>query len=131
MMLTIKYTALLNILTAAQIIYATPGNADDRCGIDEAIYEAPSWALTNITRRKFTRQIPAAPSRAPSTEEIWMRFDISSPDLDPLYCYMLVHVKEDARHASFSDQRCVGSNFSVSWGYTKDDDDAGIMTIVK
>lgn len=66
----------------------------------------------------------------PKDKEVWMRFDISSPDIDPVYCYLLVHVNEDARYASFADQQCVGSNFKVSWGYTKEND-AAIMTIVK
>ncbi|KID95067.1 hypothetical protein MAJ_08968, partial [Metarhizium majus ARSEF 297] len=114
-MLTIKYTSLLCIWTVAQSIYAASGETHDKRGNDKALYEAPSWELTNVTRR--------------NDGEIWMRFDISSPNLDPMYCYMLVHVNGDARHASFSDQRCVGSNFTVSWGYTRDDD-AGIMTMV-
>ncbi|QLI74141.1 uncharacterized protein G6M90_00g108190 [Metarhizium brunneum] len=116
-MLTIKYTSLLCIWTVAQSIHAASGESHDKRGNDKALYEAPSWELTNVTRR------------IPSDGEIWMRFDISSPNLDPMYCYMLVHVNGDARHASFSDQRCVGSSFTMSWGYARDDD-AGIMTIV-
>ncbi|OAA40292.1 hypothetical protein NOR_05853 [Metarhizium rileyi] len=58
-----------------------------------------------------------------------MKFNVSSPGLESLYCYMLVHVKQDARHASFSNQKCVGSNFTVSWGYAEEND-AGIMTIL-
>lgn len=135
--MSMKYIALLTILTTPRCIHAVTSKTTEGCGGGTALYDAPSWALTNVTRRKLTplalKQSSSSnvtPLGIPNDKEVWMRFDIRSPDLDPLYCYMLVQVKDDAKHASFSDHRCVGSNFTVSWGYTEEND-AGIMTIVK
>lgn len=60
-MLTIKYTSLLCIWTVAQSIYAASGESHDKRGNDKALYEAPNWELTNVTRRKFYTQSPSPP----------------------------------------------------------------------
>ncbi|POR37046.1 Uncharacterized protein TPAR_02739 [Tolypocladium paradoxum] len=79
--------------------------------------DAPNWALKNVTRK------------IPREEEIWMGFHITSEGYHPEWCYMLVHVKGDAKTASFSRKPCVGSNFTVSWGHAEEND-GGIITLV-
>lgn len=57
-----------------------------------------------------------------------MGFHIHSDGYETASCYMLVHVQGDPQIAAFATQPCVGSNFTVSWGYS-DVNDAGIMTL--
>ncbi|PHH64993.1 hypothetical protein CDD81_3630 [Ophiocordyceps australis] len=82
--------------------------ADDEAPIDDA----PTWTLQNVFRGK----------------RIWFGFHITSDGFDPKWCYMLVHVEGDSREASFTDEECVGSNFTASWGY-REEEDAGILTL--
>lgn len=66
----------------------------------------------------------------PADNRVWLGFHITSPGCEPQWCYMLVHVPDHAHEASFSNQPCVGSNFTASWGY-RADEDAGILTLFK
>lgn len=66
----------------------------------------------------------------PEKKEVWMGFQIESQGYQSEWCYMLIHVRGDAKTASFSNEKCVGSNFSVSWGHSREKD-AGIMTLVR
>lgn len=66
----------------------------------------------------------------PADNRIWLGFRITSPGCEPEWCYMLVHVPDNAHQARFSNQPCVGSNFTASWGY-RIDEDAGILTLFK
>lgn len=52
--LKMKYTTVLTIWAAA-CGHASATERKDECDNKAALYEAPSWALTNVTRRKLTK----------------------------------------------------------------------------
>lgn len=66
----------------------------------------------------------------PNGKEVWLGFQITSKGYKPEWCYTLVHLEGDPKTAAFSDSLCVKNNFTVSWGYAKDND-VGVMTVTK
>ncbi|CEJ80993.1 hypothetical protein VHEMI01148 [[Torrubiella] hemipterigena] len=81
------------------------------------LQDASFWTLANITRRTTTEN------------RVWMGFHIKSEGYDTSFCYLLVHTDADPKTASFANQPCAGSNYTVSWGYEKEND-AGILTLI-
>lgn len=56
-------------------------------------------------------------------------FHITSEGYNSSICYMLVHTDSDPKTATFANEPCVGSNYTVSWGYSALND-AGIMSLI-
>lgn len=61
---------------------------------------------------------------------VWVGFHIKSEGYDTAFCYLLAHTNTDPKTASFANQKCSGSNYTVSWGYDNEND-AGILTLIR
>jgi hypothetical protein len=64
--------------------------------------------------------------------ELHVVFEVSSKDLKPALCHIIVEKAPDTdlRTMSFYGKKCINNGWSVSWGYNYDGD-AGIMTLTK